>query len=300
MTLFMILTIALLCAAFSLGGVAYLYTRYRTRLLRFVLLFLLSLLCITMGFWIDRFTDLFPGSSEASFDSASWLFQLAGGGLNIAVLPYFVACLVSITLIAPVKILLWGWNSLFILLGLSMFLFPHFSAAAVLLSLQQVLTILGALILLTAGLRGRKLRWRKPLMGFLILSGIFLIFLVLDILITLVPLQALAPLDSLSLPVYLAALTIGTFLFAGRYLSREAMVKAGKLTGECREFYGLSDREIEIVECLIDGRTNREIADGLFISPKTVENHLYNIYRKMDVGSRGQLVATLRSWEREA
>lgn len=123
--------------------------------------------------------------------------------------------------------------------------------------------------------------------------------LVLDMLITLLPIPSLARLDNLSLPVYLAVLTLGAFFFAGRFLSRDAMVKAGNLTDECREFYGLTAREAEIVGHLLEGSSNKDIGGKLFISPKTVENHLYNIYQKMDVGSRTQLTGTLRSWERE-
>jgi DNA-binding NarL/FixJ family response regulator len=41
------------------------------------------------------------------------------------------------------------------------------------------------------------------------------------------------------------------------------------------------------------GASNREIAAELFLSPKTIEFHLRQIYRKLGVGSRTQLVAVL-------
>jgi DNA-binding CsgD family transcriptional regulator len=59
--------------------------------------------------------------------------------------------------------------------------------------------------------------------------------------------------------------------------------------------WGLTARENEIVALLIAGKTNNEIAETLFISAKTVETHLYNIYRKTDVSSRVQLVAAVLS-----
>lgn len=296
----MVLTITLLCAAFSLGGGTYLYLRYRTRVLRLALLFLLSLLLISVGFWIDRFRAVAGGSQGTVLAAVTWLFQLAGGALNITVLPYLVSCLITIPLGRRIKLLLWIWSSLFILLALAMFLFPLLSFPGPLLSLQQVLTILGALIFLATGQgRSKPLGWRKALNGFLVSSGVFLLLLVLDILITLIPISPLALLDNMSLPVYLAALTLGTFRFSGRFLSRDAMVKEGRLTDECRGFYGLTARETEIIGQLLEGFSNREISERLFISPKTVENHLYKIYQKMDVGSRTQLIGTLRSWERE-
>ena len=48
----------------------------------------------------------------------------------------------------------------------------------------------------------------------------------------------------------------------------------------------LTARESEIVELVARGRSNREIAEELFISEKTVSRHLANVYLKLDVGSR--------------
>jgi len=39
--------------------------------------------------------------------------------------------------------------------------------------------------------------------------------------------------------------------------------------------------------------TNRDIAQSLFVTPKTVEVHLSSAYRKLDIGSRTQLAAVL-------
>lgn len=49
---------------------------------------------------------------------------------------------------------------------------------------------------------------------------------------------------------------------------------------------GLSDREIEVLRLLSTGLTNRETAQRLFISPKTVGRHVENIYTKIGVSSR--------------
>jgi DNA-binding CsgD family transcriptional regulator len=55
----------------------------------------------------------------------------------------------------------------------------------------------------------------------------------------------------------------------------------------------LTPRELQIGLLLAEGRTTREAAAALFLSPKTVEYHLRHVYTKLDIGSRAELVATL-------
>ena len=62
-----------------------------------------------------------------------------------------------------------------------------------------------------------------------------------------------------------------------------------------RRGYGnqLSPRELDVARVLVAGRTNREIAEQLFLSPKTVARHLDSAMRKLDVGSRTALAVRL-------
>jgi len=51
----------------------------------------------------------------------------------------------------------------------------------------------------------------------------------------------------------------------------------------------LTDREYATLEQLLEGKTNKQIADDLFVSTNTVKTHLSNIYLKLDVNSRSLL-----------
>jgi DNA-binding NarL/FixJ family response regulator len=55
--------------------------------------------------------------------------------------------------------------------------------------------------------------------------------------------------------------------------------------------FGLTRRELEVLQLLGSGKRAPEIASELGISPKTVSSHLQSIFRKLDVNSRAQAVA---------
>ncbi|RNC28787.1 MAG: Transcriptional regulatory protein DegU [Candidatus Dichloromethanomonas elyunquensis] len=68
----------------------------------------------------------------------------------------------------------------------------------------------------------------------------------------------------------------------------------GKLLGQLtssntpKNNFGLSNREMEILAYVVKGSSNRDIGISLFISEKTVKNHLSNIFRKLEVEDRTQ------------
>lgn len=64
------------------------------------------------------------------------------------------------------------------------------------------------------------------------------------------------------------------------------------------EFEGLTRRELEVIKLVGEGKTNREIAEQLFISARTVQAHMSNIFSKLQVSSRTEAVmyAVSRGW----
>jgi len=55
----------------------------------------------------------------------------------------------------------------------------------------------------------------------------------------------------------------------------------------------LTSRELQVARLVVDRKTNPQIAAELFLSQKTVETHLRNIFRKVDVSSRVELARTV-------
>lgn len=56
--------------------------------------------------------------------------------------------------------------------------------------------------------------------------------------------------------------------------------------GQVRTNYGITPREVDVLTMLSKGLTYQEVADGLFISVKTLKKHIYNIYSKLHVDNK--------------
>ncbi|MER5869695.1 AAA family ATPase [Streptomyces sp. NPDC002044] len=80
---------------------------------------------------------------------------------------------------------------------------------------------------------------------------------------------------------------------------RRALRGSGLATGPARgpRGYGaaLSPREADVAGLVAAGRTNREIAELLFLSPRTVEQHVAKVLRKLNVASRTEVRTPLRA-----
>ncbi|MGZ8647964.1 MAG: ATP-binding protein, partial [Solirubrobacteraceae bacterium] len=77
-------------------------------------------------------------------------------------------------------------------------------------------------------------------------------------------------------------------------LGESVVERLGRRAAADADGSGLSRREREVVRLLALGRTNREIAQELFLSPRTVDMHVRNILRKLDCRSRVEAAGLAR------
>ena len=103
---------------------------------------------------------------------------------------------------------------------------------------------------------------------------------------------------SFSTEIYILLLAIGFVslgIWAGRRLTpRPAPVEFERNEAAIRSL-GLTARECEILAMLATGRSNKEMARSLGISPNTVKTHVARVYEKLEVQKRMQAVEKWRS-----
>lgn len=138
---------------------------------------------------------------------------------------------------------------------------------------------------------------RKVIRSFVIIAAVFLPVVVLDDFNVSLALDigesAAVQIEFLFFPVlYIAFNTLLLyygFQFYVRGAGREVPADDG-VSDAFVERFGITPRERELLELLIEGKTNKEIGEALFISPATVRNHLHNVFEKTGVSSRTELV----------
>jgi DNA-binding CsgD family transcriptional regulator len=79
-------------------------------------------------------------------------------------------------------------------------------------------------------------------------------------------------------------------IFIGAQLTRPRRVEVVTANQAALDVLGISERECTVLALLVQGASNQEIADQLYISPNTVKTHLKHLYQKLEVKRRGQAV----------
>lgn len=87
--------------------------------------------------------------------------------------------------------------------------------------------------------------------------------------------------------------------FALYHQSRLSMIEGNTTVEEILKKHKISKREREIIDLILKGKSNKEIEADLYISISTVKNHIYALYQKLGINSRGQLVHLILESQRK-
>jgi DNA-binding CsgD family transcriptional regulator len=100
-----------------------------------------------------------------------------------------------------------------------------------------------------------------------------------------------------STEIYIVLIAMGFAalgLWAGRRLTARPSNGAFERNQAAIRSLGLTERECEILERLASGRSNKELARDLGISPNTVKTHVARVYEKLEVQRRVQAIEKAR------
>lgn len=87
---------------------------------------------------------------------------------------------------------------------------------------------------------------------------------------------------------------------AERLLRKLGRRRSAPRSGPAAGLAGLTTRELEIARLVTDRRTNAEIAGDLYLSTKTVETHIRNLFHKLAFSSRVEIARAVERHDREA
>ena len=101
---------------------------------------------------------------------------------------------------------------------------------------------------------------------------------------------------SMELLILIIAITFtAVWLWTGsKLVSPKQAVSSFERNHKAIAYLQLSHRELEVLEQVAKGLSNKEIADALYVSVNTVKTHLKNVYEKLDVNRRTQAVEKAR------
>ena len=160
------------------------------------------------------------------------------------------------------------------------------------------LAIIGSLLgLITGSQKIQSVAERKAVRVF----GIsYLSLYIVFVLTRLLPTEVRFPPSALAL----LAINLVPFLwlakfFPNAYLATPPSVEDHEAFDRFCRNYGLTSREAGVLKLILQGRSNADIGNELFISIHTVKNHITNIYCKLGVRSRWQLISLFHSDQQE-
>ena len=94
--------------------------------------------------------------------------------------------------------------------------------------------------------------------------------------------------------VLIAIAFMGLGVWVGARLFRRSAATPFEPNTRVRETLGVSDRELEVLTLLAHGRSNKEIAKQLDVSPNTVKSHVASLFEKLEAKRRTEAISRAR------
>ncbi len=282
----------------SIAVTIFLYLHYyKKNSLKYFLLLLISLCLMMLTLTLNKYFDVSPAGLPSNFKDYTSIIYLLANIIFIIGFPFYNHTLMGLKISRLRKYIFIAVDAVSILAGIYYIIFFE----------KAVMDYLIKPVLLFTGLYGFLLeiinihnigdeKIKKFIIFFLILTLAVLPLMIIEVYRDHIELLKNFDLFELfTLPLYFFVFNIAGIIILARYFKRPLFWSAGSLSDYFNETYNITEREKIIITYLIEGLNNTEISKKLFISVKTVENHLSNIYSKIGCKNRVQLVNLILS-----
>jgi DNA-binding CsgD family transcriptional regulator len=101
------------------------------------------------------------------------------------------------------------------------------------------------------------------------------------------------PVELYAFFIALAFMALGVWVGA-RLFRRQPAPQVFEPNTRAQETLGISDRELEVLELLASGKSNKEISASLNVSPNTVKTHVSKLFEKLEAGRRTEAILKAR------
>ncbi len=280
----------------SIGLCLLIYAQHRKAVVRDYALFLTSLALILSALILNLYAQLL-GAAPPFVPAASYALDKVGALLFLFTGPFFFHRLLALEVTSGRRVAFLAVAGAAAALALAFPLVrrsvPGFAASLLLMyGMTAYCLVLVAVNLHRVG----DATLRGVLRAFLLISLFFFPAMVLEVLRQRLAFLRLNDLFELfALPGYFFAINVLSVLLCFRYLGQPPFLAGRRLTDHFTHRFGITPREAEIIALLIRGKSYNDIADDLFISYKTVDNHVQNVYQKTRVRNRLQLLNLLQA-----
>jgi DNA-binding CsgD family transcriptional regulator len=289
--------LALAAGAGSLGQAVMIWLRHRKVVIRHYALFLLSIWLFLLALEVELYGRNACLVGDVALAAVTWILQAAGGLLYIGASPFFYYSLLGLEMPRWSLALYLVVDALAVAAAVAYVAAPGTILFGIILN-TLLFGMIGLGLVLIAFSLGRTADpvLRRALLIFLLLSFAFFPLMWADAAIGWLPfLAGLSFLEGFAFPLYFLTLNCLSIAFGLRYLNRPAYTEGGRPTPFFLRRFGITDREAAVIGLLLEGASGKDIADKLYISAKTVENHVTNIYRKVGAKNRVQLFRLIRA-----
>lgn len=275
----------------SLGATYVVYSRFKPGWLSSYLLYIAFYAFFTIFNTYDFFSQVYLPPMSASFDTAAIFVTYITAVILLIIVPVFIFSLFDTPRTLRNNIFIISMVGLTIAIMIIALIHPDLGInrmGSIFMNGYLGLISLYGLIRLQ---KSNDTKRYGVVIPFLYISVIFYFIVVLQSII--LPLLT-DSLQEFHISLFTAGLICflwGTITLAYLIIKNYSQEQLGPatLTEEIAARLGLTPREKEIINLLLLGKSNKEIGEKLFVSIRTVEAHIYNIYRKCSVKNKLEL-----------